>query len=154
MNNPHNLSYLPEIPLVFSSFFFNFFWEMVQTPLYDDVSRKTYLQILISRLHCTLGDVLILLGAYWIVAWFAHSRYWVTLFRPQYLLIFTLLGLGYTLFSEWLNVDIRSAWGYSPLMPRLPLIGTGLIPFLQWLILPPMIAEMTRRFLSKEKHEE
>lgn len=147
MKNPRNLSHLPEIPLVFSSFFFNFFWEMGQTPLYDDVSRKTYLQILISRLHCTFGDVLIILGAYWVVAGFAQNRYWVTLFRPQHLLGFTLLGLGYTLLSEWFNIDIRSSWGYSPLMPRLPLIGTGLTPFLQWLILPPVIAGVTRRLL-------
>lgn len=149
MKNPRNRSYPPEIPKVFSSFFFNFVWEMVQTPLYDDVPRKTYLQILISRLHCTLGDVLILLGAYWIVAWFTDNRNWLKLFRPQHLLGFTLLGLGYTLLSEWVNIDIRSAWGYSPLMPRLPLIGTGVTPFLQWLILPPAIAGVARRFLSK-----
>ncbi len=149
MKTLRTLPFIPEIPLVFSSFFLNFFWEMVQTPLYSDIQRKTYQQILISRLHCTLGDLLILLGAYWIAAWFANNRYWVTLFRPQHLLGFTLLGLGYTLFSEWVNIDIRSAWGYSPLMPRLPLIGTGLTPFLQWLILPPVIAGMTRRFLSK-----
>lgn len=60
MKTPRTLPFIPEIPLVFSSFLLNFFWEMVQTPLYDDVPRKTYLQILISRLHCTLGDVLIL----------------------------------------------------------------------------------------------
>ena len=148
MKRERDLFQVPEIPLVFISFFINFFWEMVQTPLYDDVPRKTYLQILISRLHCTLGDVLILLSAYWIVAWFANNRYWVTLFRPQHFLGFTLLGLGYTLFSEWVNIDIRSAWGYSPLMPRLPWIGMGLTPFVQWLILPPVIAGVTRRFLS------
>lgn len=140
---------VPEIPLTFSSFFFNFFWEMGQTPLYDDVPRKTYLQILISRLHCTLGDVLILLSAFWIVAWFTNNRNWVTLFRPQHLLSFTLLGLAYTVASEWVNIDIRSAWGYSPLMPRMPLIGTGLTPFLQWLILPTVVAGTSRRFLNK-----
>lgn len=148
MKRERSLFRVPEMPLVFSAFYLNFLWEMVQTPLYDDVSRKTYLQILISRLHCTLGDVLILLCAYWVVAGFSHNRYWVTLFRPQHLLGFTLLGLGYTLLSEWVNIDIRSAWGYSPLMPRLPLIGTGLTPFLQWLILPPVVAGVTRRLLS------
>jgi hypothetical protein len=151
MEIPRKFPVLPEISLCFSSFFFNFFWEMVQTPLYDDVSQKTYLQILISRFHCTLGDVLILLSAYWIVAWFTHNRNWVTFFCPKHLLGFTLLGLGYTLVSEWVNIDIRSAWGYSPSMPRLPFIGTGLTPFLQWLILPPVIAGTTRRLQSNGK---
>ncbi|MFI5304702.1 MAG: hypothetical protein ACHQYP_07885 [Nitrospiria bacterium] len=154
MNADLYYSSVSEIPLFFASFLINFSWEMVQTPLYEDVFRKTYLQILISRLHCTLGDVQILLSAYWFVARFSNNRYWVMFFRLQHLLGFTPLGLGYTLFSEWVNIDIRSAWKYSPLMPRIPLIGTGLMPFLQWLVLPPVIAGTTRRFLPKWKHQE
>jgi hypothetical protein len=45
-------------------------------------------------------------------------------------------GLTYTLFSEWLNVDLRQSWAYAEAMPRLPVLGTGLSPVLQWLILP------------------
>jgi hypothetical protein len=50
----------------------------------------------------------------------------------------TAVGLGYTVFSEWLNVEVREAWAYAEAMPRLPLLGTGLAPVLQWLILPPL----------------
>jgi hypothetical protein len=32
-------------------------------------------------------------------------------------------------------------------MPRLPWIGTGLAPLLQWLILPTMTARVARRLL-------
>jgi hypothetical protein len=49
--------------------------------------------------------------------------------------------------SEWVNVDLRSAWGYAETMPRLPWIGTGLAPVLQWLILPTMTARVARRLL-------
>jgi hypothetical protein len=142
----------PEIPLVFVGFFLNFFWEMVQSPLYDDIYHKTYLQILKSRLHCTLGDVIILTGAYWLISLFVFDRYWMTLFRPQLLLRFTLLGLGYTIFSEWVNIDIRSAWGYSAFMPRIPWLGTGLAPVIQWLILPSVTVGVARRFLPKLKN--
>ena len=49
-----------------------------------------------------------------------------------------LLGLGYTVFSEWLNVRIRQTWSYTEAMPLLPPLGTGLAPFLQWVIVPGM----------------
>ena len=53
-------------------------------------------------------------------------------------MVFTaiLLGAAYTVFSEWFNVDIRRSWSYTAAMPILPLIGTGLTPLLQWLIVP------------------
>ena len=46
------------------------------------------------------------------------------------------LGLGYTIFSEWLNTSVRGSWVYSDLMPIVPLLGTGLAPFLQWIVVP------------------
>ena len=47
-----------------------------------------------------------------------------------------LFGLGYSVFSEWLNTQIRQSWSYTEAMPVLPPFGTGLTPFLQWLIVP------------------
>lgn len=45
-------------------------------------------------------------------------------------------GVGYTVFSEWFNVTVRASWTYAPTMPRLPLLGTGLSPLLQWVVVP------------------
>jgi hypothetical protein len=36
------------------------------------------------------------------------------------------LGLGYTAFSEWLNIGVRRAWPYSDLMPVLAWFGMAL----------------------------
>jgi hypothetical protein len=36
------------------------------------------------------------------------------------LLAAVLLGLGYTVFSEWLNVRIRQSWSYTEAVPLLP----------------------------------
>ena len=120
---------------------------MAQSGLYADVARKTYQEILVSRLHCTLGDVVIMLVAYWITAALVRDRCWVTALRFHDLAIFTGLGLGYTIVSEWVNVDLRSAWSYDSAMPRVPLLGTGLAPFLQWIVLPPVIAAVTATLL-------
>ena len=53
-------------------------------------------------------------------------------------MVFTaiLLGAAYTVFSEWLNVDIRRSWSYTAAMPVLPVLGTGLTPLLQWVVVP------------------
>lgn len=48
----------------------------------------------------------------------------------------TILALGYTIFSEWLNTEVRESWAYREAMPRLPGLGTGLTPVLQWIVVP------------------
>src|SRR3990172_10083653 len=101
--NPARLTGTPEWSIAVSGFFLNFFWEMAQSAWYADVARKTYQEILVSRLHCTLGDVVILLVASWITAWPVRDRYWVTALRSRDLAAFTGLGLGDTPVSEWVN---------------------------------------------------
>jgi hypothetical protein len=54
-------------------------------------------------------------------------------------------GLAYTIFSEWLNTEIRDSWAYTEWMPTLPLIGYGLAPFAQWLLVPPLALWWARR---------
>jgi len=139
--------------LATTGFLINLCWEMLQSPLYEDVARKPYGEILISRLHCTVGDVVILLGAYWGMALATGDRAWLLQGRIRDIAAFSALGLGYTVVSEWVNVDLRSAWGYADTMPRVPWIGTGLAPLLQWVVLPPVIAVVSRRLaLGARRH--
>ena len=56
----------------------------------------------------------------------------------------TLLGVCYTVFSEWLNVFVREGWAYTDWMPVLPLLGTGLTPVLQWLLLPGLALHLSQ----------
>ncbi len=51
----------------------------------------------------------------------------------------------YTLFREWFNVTVRGSWTYAPAMPRLPPLGTGLAPLLQWLAVPSVAFALARR---------
>ena len=45
-------------------------------------------------------------------------------------------GVAYTVFSEWLNVTVRASWTYASAMPRVPPLGIGLFPLLQWIVVP------------------
>jgi hypothetical protein len=58
------------------------------------------------------------------------------------------MGLSYTLFSEYLNVHIRGSWGYSGLMLIVPVLRAGLVPLLQWIILPSLIFNSSKIFLK------
>ena len=53
-------------------------------------------------------------------------------------LVTVVLGLIYTIFSEWLNTEIRGSWAYAEIMPVVPVIGAGLSPLLQWIIVPSL----------------
>jgi hypothetical protein len=46
-------------------------------------------------------------------------------------------GVLYTVFSEWLNTEVRGSWAYAAAMPVVPPFGTGLSPLAQWLVVPP-----------------
>ena len=54
-----------------------------------------------------------------------------------------LLGAGYTILSEWLNVEIRRTWSYAAAMPLVPWLGTGVAPLAQWLVVPGLAFAIT-----------
>lgn len=96
-----------------------------------------------TRLHCTGGDVLVLLGSFWAVSLLRRSRHWFR--RRDHLAAgcFVAIGLAYTAASEVYNTQVAHTWAYAPHMPRL--FGIGIAPMLQWLVLPPVILILLRR---------
>jgi len=115
----------------------NLGWEVFQIPLYTIWWLEPWAQIILALLHCTLGD-LVIGGMALALAVGVAGRRWPAdrLARRRVVILTTLAGASYTVLSEWLNVEIRQTWAYTDLMPRLPLLGTGLTPVLQWLLLP------------------
>jgi hypothetical protein len=53
-----------------------------------------------------------------------------------------------TLVLEWLATEVLDRWSYSDAMPELPVLGTGLLPVLQWILLPPLIVWFVWRQLT------
>ena len=102
--------------------------------LYDLADRHER-AILFAVIHCTAGDALITAAALIVAILTARRLRW-PIFGGRMALAAVLLGLGYTVFSEWLNAHIRHSWSYTEAMPVIPPLGTGLSPLLQWLIVP------------------
>lgn len=133
---------IPEVKLAVWGGLLNAFWEFGHSSLYTDHVRGLW-YVVWTRLHCTGGDVMILVITFWIVSLLARSRMWVTddALWPRVLLVIG--GLGYTVFSEWLNTTVRETWAYTDAMPQL--FGFGLTPLLQWIIIPPVVLCLMRR---------
>jgi hypothetical protein len=116
----------------------NLAWEIVQLPLFTLWRTGTLKQQAFAIAHCTIGDLMIAGLTFLVaVAVFANADWPRTGARPVWLLTLA-AGVGYTIYSEWINVSVRGTWAYSDLMPIVPIIGTGLAPLLQWCVVPTL----------------
>lgn len=123
----------------------NLIWETIQLPLYTVWQTGTNGTMAYDVVHCTAGDILIAgtaLGA--AVVLIGKGRWSATNYR-RVAIAAVCLGLAYTVFSEWYNTEILKSWTYGARMPRLPILGIGLSPLLQWLFLPPLCFWRARR---------
>lgn len=119
-----------------ASGFGNLVWEFAQLPLYTIWHKESPRDIIFAVVHCTAGDLLIASAALVGALAIAGNGRWPHAQVRTVAVIAVLGGLAYTAFSEWLNTEIRGNWAYTEFMPTLPLIGVGLSPFTQWIVVP------------------
>lgn len=127
----------------------NFIWELAQMPLYVDNGN-----LLNFARHCiipSLGDgviLLIIFGVGWRVLrradWFVQPTASVYAFM-------LVSGLIIAIVIEWVAVYGMSRWSYTTRMPVLPVLGVGLSPVLQMLLLPPVIFKATAWWLERRQ---
>ena len=122
----------------------NLLWEILQLPLYTIWAEGTPAEIAFAVVHCTAGDLLIAMASLVAGLIVAGDRTWPT--RRFWAVAAVMLGVAYTVFSEWLNLVVRKSWAYSDLMPIVPVIGTGLSPLMQWIAIPLGSLLLARRF--------
>ena len=141
---------LPEFNVAFFALLLNFPWEILQGPLFEGMANAPHWIIVKVCSWATLGDALIMLVAYWLVAAQARSRHWMMSPTNFQLLLFVTVGVVITVMIEWLALRGLwfGEWKYSPLMPVIPGIGVGLSPLLQWIALPPLAVWLVRRQLA------
>lgn len=124
-------------------------WEAAHLPLYtlwDEPDRW-----LVARYvaHCLAGDVLIATATFLVTAVVFRDLDW-PVHRPWHAGALALaLGLGFTVWSEWYNVYILSAWAYRSAMPTVA--GIGLTPLLQWLVVPALTILIVRRLKTRNR---
>jgi len=128
----------------------NLIWEVLHLPLYTIWTKGSVREQAFAVVHCTVGDLLIVVSTLTLAlvltgehAW-PRGRFW-----PVAILTIA-FGVGYTAFSEWLNVVVRASWAYSDWMPVITVLGQqiGLSPLLQWIVVPATALACTKRWTS------
>jgi hypothetical protein len=114
----------------------NLVWEMAHLPLYTLWVDGTWGEIAYAVLHCTAGDVMIAGVCLLLSLAVVGRNTWPLQRFGAVAAAAIILAVGYTIFSEWLNTEVRESWAYRDAMPRLPVLGTGLTPVLQWIVVP------------------
>lgn len=137
----------PEFNVVLFALLLNFPWEFLQVPLFAEMPAMAHWDAVLFCTRATLGDVLIALVAYWVVAGVRRRRDWLRCPDAKAIAGFVAVGVVITIGLEWHATVLQDRWQYGELMPTLPLLGTGLAPLLQWLLLPPLIVWLARRQL-------
>ena len=140
----------PEFNVATISLLLNFAWEMLQAPLFVGMADMPHAQGTRACLQAAFGDMLIMLLAYGAVAVVARNRRWIVAASGWQLAWFIAIGVAITVVIEWLATrgHWTNRWNYLPAMPLLPGTGIGLLPLLQWVVLPLLTMWFVRRQLA------
>lgn len=121
---------------IFYAAVFHLLWEFAHLPLYTIWQTGTARELAFAAVHCTAGDILIAMSTMLISLFLIGESAWPAQKRRAVLAVAIVLAVGYTIFSEWLNIVVREAWAYRDIMPVVPVVNTGLSPILQWIVVP------------------
>lgn len=135
----------PETNVALFAFLLNLPWELWQIPLFKGMPSSAHWGGVIQCTRAAAGDAVIALCAFWLVAVMARTRSWIRRRSSTTLGAFVAIGVVVTIALEYWATQIGGRWEYAEAMPRLPLLGTGLAPLLQWLLIPPLVAWLVRR---------
>ena len=134
---------------VFFLILFNILWEFLQLPLYTIWTHETYQEIVYMVLHCTAGDAMIGTLSLVLSLIFAGTETWPYGRFREVAISTILLGVGYTVVSEWHNTTVTYSWAYTSAMPTF--FGIGLAPIAQWIVIPSFSFWWIRRRLPTEQ---
>lgn len=139
---------LPELNLAFFSFLLHFVWEMWQVPFFAGMPTTSHWSGVGICTQATFGDAAMAVAAFSGAATIRRSRRWFENPLRAEWAVYMGIGLGLTFVFEWLAVGPLERWSYGPEMPRLPMTGTGLLPTLQWIVIPPIALALVARQLK------
>ncbi len=116
-------------------------------PWFTGMAEASHGSVIGLCIRATGGDILILLASFWLSSIICGHRQWLLKGEQKPAGILIITALVVTIILEWLATGPLERWAYTDSMPMIPLLGVGLSPLLQWLLLPPLIMWLTRRHM-------
>jgi hypothetical protein len=96
---------LPEVRLLVPGVGLSLAWEVLQSPFYADTFVAPWTTVAANRLHCTGGDGVLLLAAFWISALY-WGRSWMQKAHWAPRLAFPAVGVAYTTGNEYVKLTV------------------------------------------------
>ena len=118
------------------AFLLNFAWEVIQIPLYKGGSFNLE-HILFCGLSA-IADAIMVLLIYISLALIFKNPLWIRSVTLSRILILMLIGGIGAIGAEIRNVA-SGTWAYATAMPIIPFLNVGLVPVLQFMLLPGCI---------------
>ena len=125
-----------------TAFGLNWIWEIVQMFAYAAEAGDSWTK---SFLFCTLAAVA---DAIVTVAIYVFLKFPMRSGGAKVYLSAAVLGALCAVFFEWFAFRF-GLWTYSELMPVVPILETGLLPFMQLTLLVPLAIWLTKKDLKK-----
>lgn len=121
------------IAVILVTFAFHFAWEMAQHNLYLQTQSIPFWRATAWCARATVGDLVITTIAFSAAAMWGGLHWPLIRRRLPPALIFLTVGILITIAYEIYAVSI-GRWSYDERMPQI--VGVGLSPLLQWIVLP------------------
>jgi FlaA1/EpsC-like NDP-sugar epimerase len=120
----------------------NWIWEMAQMFAFKLKPEDSRIEILVFCTLASVVDALVTIGIYKLLSQFFSAN------QTVFYLFAAALGATCAVFFERFAFRF-GLWTYSELMPVVPILETGLLPFMQLTLLVPSAIWLTKRDLKK-----
>jgi hypothetical protein len=124
------------------AFVLHIVWENAQAPLFQGyVSFSLYFPMCLIG---TVGDVVITLFVYSIVALLKNNFSWLFNLNKRDIVVLVTIGFFIAIGIEW-HALLFGSWTYTDAMPIIPSLKVGLAPVLQMMFLLPTSMYLTKK---------
>ena len=123
-------------------FAFNLVWELSQIQFFTNLSSSGYL---LAVIYCSIASII---DGLTVVSIFLIVERIIGRGNREYYLVAAFLGAAAAVVFELAALKI-GLWSYDTAMPVIPLIGIGMLPVVQLLILVPVCIYATNRILGR-----
>ena len=135
--------------LFFFGFLLNFVWEVTQAPLYalTGLGTRDLVPFIAIRWWVSFGDAFTIFVAYLVISAIFRNERWIAKKIVAPWAVFLLGLMVWQAGIEYFSVYIWHRWAYGILMPTI--LGIGISPLLQMLIVPPIAIFLSRKYLAE-----
>ncbi|MGQ9424318.1 hypothetical protein ACXYTJ_00030 [Gilvimarinus sp. F26214L] len=136
-----------------ANFFLHVAWENWQILFYRGMADARHAEAVWLCTRAAFGDANIALAAYTLAALAARNWRWPAAASRLALAVYLFVGIAITIVFEHLATKTWGRWQYSDMMPVLPVLGTGVLPLVQWILVPLISLALIRMKFRRHTSE-